>query len=633
MKYKVFLMSLLFVLSLNSLLVGKEKPIKYIPVKPKAGDDVLIKFNANDTELEAAENITVIIYSVVLDTTYCDEYPMVKSENGWEYEYTVPKTAWSVGVKFSDGDAEVDDDGFNFPMFLYDDSGQLLKGTRASFASLCLNRLATSQSERAKSYSLFKDEFAKNPELTKYFLGKYSFCMKDEEPDTWQETIKKIIANIDADKDGLDEKALAEMEYTYNYLLRDKQKAEEYRNIAIQKYPLGITAQTKAYNKIKQIGNDNVVELKNSILEYRKKFGDNTIYSTTLWDKLITVYCENKMYSELKENLSQNADELRSLSIMNSISSWAQTIVEKEGDVEFAKYLINFAYKLSKEYEPTNSEFRGDTEAQRKFKIGGYMSRTLYNAACVYEEAGEPEEALKFIEEAYIYDDLVVEIKILYAKLLVELNKDADIALATTVGLIKDSKVMTEITDLNKKAYMQVNGSDKGYEEYFDDLRRPLLDERREEIKTKMIKEPAADFSLKDLDGNIITLSELKGKIVIIDFWASWCMPCKASMPLMKDAVQKYADNQDVEFFFVDTFERGTDVDIIESAKKFIDNNDYPFHVLIDTNGKVAKEGYGITMIPAKVFIDKDGNKRLTSMGFDKKKLLDEIDILIQLLK
>ena len=152
-----------------------------------------------------------------------------------------------------------------------------------------------------------------------------------------------------------------------------------------------------------------------------------------------------------------------------------------------------------------------------------------------------------------------------------------------------------------------LNGSDEGYTQYFNELRKPLLSERRNKIKAELINEPAADFSLTDHDGNTVTLSEFKGKIVVLDFWASWCIPCKASMPLMKDAVEKYADDEDVEFFFVDTFERGKDTDIKENARKFMAENNYPFHVLFDTDGKVAKEGYGITMIPAKAFIDKEG--------------------------
>lgn len=113
-------------------------------------------------------------------------------------------------------------------------------------------------------------------------------------------------------------------------------------------------------------------------------------------------------------------------------------------------------------------------------------------------------------------------------------------------------------------------------------------------------KVPAPDFKLKDLKGNEVSLNDYKGKKVFLNFWASWCPPCKAEMPDMEKLYQETKDT-DLVILAVSVDEK------ISDAAKFVKDNNLNFSVLFDEE-KLESSKYGIRYLPTSYFIDKDGN-------------------------
>ena len=122
------------------------------------------------------------------------------------------------------------------------------------------------------------------------------------------------------------------------------------------------------------------------------------------------------------------------------------------------------------------------------------------------------------------------------------------------------------------------------------------------------IKGPAPDFTLKSRSGENIKLSELRGEVVMINFWASWCAPCRQEMPLLETLYKKYSD-LGFTLLAVNVEEDSSKADIL--LKDIL----VTFPVLYDNTNKVTKL-YKVVAMPSTIIIDRDGNMRYLHRGY-----------------
>jgi peroxiredoxin len=119
---------------------------------------------------------------------------------------------------------------------------------------------------------------------------------------------------------------------------------------------------------------------------------------------------------------------------------------------------------------------------------------------------------------------------------------------------------------------------------------------------------PAPDFTLKSLAGDNVKLSELRGQVVLINFWASWCGPCRQEMPRLDDLYQKYGE---LGFTLLGV---NVEQDSAE-AQRMLHDTPVTFPILFDTQNQVSKL-YDVTAMPSTVIVDRDGNVRFVHKGY-----------------
>ncbi|NMP37200.1 MAG: TlpA family protein disulfide reductase [Clostridiales bacterium] len=128
----------------------------------------------------------------------------------------------------------------------------------------------------------------------------------------------------------------------------------------------------------------------------------------------------------------------------------------------------------------------------------------------------------------------------------------------------------------------------------------------------------ATDFTVIDMDGNNVKLSDYFGKPIVINFWATWCGPCKSELPTFD---KLYSENKDDVVFLMVNLTDGYR-DTTKSVKEFFSDNGYAFPVYFDTEYSAAN-AYRVSSIPMTVFIDKSGAVAASHVGVMSETALD----------
>jgi thiol-disulfide isomerase/thioredoxin len=247
-----------------------------------------------------------------------------------------------------------------------------------------------------------------------------------------------------------------------------------------------------------------------------------------------------------------------------------------------------------------NKLYQGDSASSLKYTAEALNQSNgregILNSAAVYEQTGQHQKA---------FDALW--------KLLLKNPTD------------------TVVLKQAKTNFMKFNSSSAEFETKVSELEKLELAQLREKLKKQLMNKPGPELSgITDLEGKAVTPEMMKGKIVVLDFWATWCVPCMQEMPYFHKVYQQYKDNPDVIFMVVNSGANNT----LADAKKWAgQNSQYTFPVYYNTDKNIGDK-VGFTLIPTIVVLDQKGLMQFRTIGFEgeilQKKLAVEIELLLE---
>lgn len=637
-----------------------DKAFAYLPETPVAGETVEIFYNANKTLLAGEEKLEGCVY-FWQDYHWVGQDLVLKERKGvYTSEINIPKRASLVATKFMAGN-KVDMGGpIPYVSFVFDSEGKEQASSRMGWALL-----RTPGHEIYSIPGYVPDSVKIEPDVFLYWCNQEATYFPEQRPTIFPYAAPAL---MQSDKEDKEQKLMANLWYALSQdslglvsewdlyksfevgqrYLRDHPLTHLLEETLQQKYPKGILERDAAILNIFRTA-DPAAKAK-AMEAFVKEYPWDSIQNTqteTLWLYHAKNF-QSVIYNEIMQNdnyalLYQYIHELP----FDYLTTYYRHIAEIPFDREMlAVEKVRPLAKLILQEIFTRERYESQlvyTPKEWEAYLASYAQGAIFSYAQILHAVGEDEEALQWAQKVYaLYNSSWSAFTDLYIQLLQANGREAEVV-PEIVKALQNNAVSPEMLALLKAHFEKENGTAEGFELYVQELK--ATEEQKahfEALKASLIKEPIELFTLEDLEGNPVQMGQ-NGEILVLDFWATWCGPCKAAMPGMQMAVNAFKGDAAVAFYFISTMENTPDYKA--QIEKFIADKQYNFTVLLDAenpaNGKTDlvysnyAKAFHFSGIPQKLIIDGQGNLRWRSTGYDgsPSALADEISYIIHLLK
>lgn len=602
----------------------------FYPEFPKPGEQITVMYISDSTNLAGSESIEMIIhlFNNDLDTTFAIE--MIKDGIGWKGEFRSSEKHYGALIRFNSIEKSDNNNKEGYFIHFSESDRKLIPGSLAGTAVSVSSWgafYADLERNRERAFELFQKEFEINPEKERDFISAYLLTATTLFPHS-SDSIYQAIANRTEKHSDFHEKEIGFLISFYgmkNFYIQEK--ADTYINMMEQKFPAGEYAQNDFLNKMRTESDPaKRVQMAN---EFESRFPDSK-FKTVPFDLAVNGFRDDKDYDGAFEYLKSNKEKVSPMRYYYLVTR----MLEEKSEIATALMISDLGVQRTRGDLEARSESRENyqTEKNALEMREAALAYSLLAQGNVLNELNKNSEALKSFEEMIsISKSKNPEMNEVYAKSVIQ-NEMYETAVKEIEAFLRTGKHTPPMKELLKTAYIKTKGSEEGFDEYISEFESIAKDMLMDKLKDEMISRPAPQFSLTDMSWNTVSLSDFIGKTVMIDFWATWCGPCIASFPGLQQTVNKYADDKDVKFLFINSWERVENKK--QNASDFMKKNNYTFHVLMDEDNKVITD-FKVSGIPTKFIIDKDQNIRFISIGYEgtPEGLVEEISAMIEMVR
>lgn len=601
--------------------------------KPRAGKENIYIYTPPKGLIVPDSINVLLLYNLNKGYVKPKKIPLVKNAGHYQFSFVAPDSTkcFVAGITNKNGKVIDARDEKGYLLYLYDDNSSTFEDAITNAAQLLYfdaTYYLKLDIPGDSILAMYEDAYERYPKGKDKTYFSYLYILyrikKDAAKPTMLQYAKEQLA---INKEENLNNALN----IYRLLRMD----DEINNLSkkiISEYPNGFAATNALFDSIYQLSTP---EEKIAVLNANsQKFNEEV--KNRLYTLVVEAYEQKKDWDKYLLYSDSISSALQIASIYNN-TAWhlsGEDVNNPGENLEFAKIIskksIDIITDRMNNPEKYTTEYNDIEDFKQELKGNYDMNIDTY--ALILYKLNQP-------DSAFYYEDLLIRNTTdignfeRYATYAAKV-KGNEFAKAFLEDKFLQGYSSQDMKTQLKEIYQQLNLSDAGYNTLIAKSNTARIEKIKAELAEKMMNKPAKPFNLKNLQGQTVSLASLKGKVVVVDFWATWCGPCKASFPGMQQTLNKYKDDKEVVFLFVDTWEHKEPKQMQEDAQAFINSNKYTFTVLLDTDDKTISE-YKVEGIPTKFIIDKEGKIRFESGGYNSNldAMADEISLMIDMAK
>jgi len=630
---KLFLPAVLFSLALQA-----QPKLQIVPEHPQRGQRITIRYNTESKE--AAISDTVSHLEMVFTYSNLYELPgtIALQKNGgyWETSFVLPRYAtYATFYVQSDDQKDQPEQGRHFEIAVYDKDKRVKDGYLYEGYSLPAQKGRIPNLARMQA-ALFEKELQQYPENYEAKLRLLNYKMNTAATETEKAQYRKKAEAIIADKFREDPGNMGLLNrVTMGYLIiGENERLDSIRKVVKEKYPntqagfeLLISEATRSGDTAQRIA-----RLERLI---KKENPSNKKYLADAHQALMSLYAamgqEEKALYHLKRS-GQDDSPYRPETLKKQAETLMRAGIGLDTAYQLAKQSLalagQFPAGLIRYFPETGYLPAYVTPEKRAATTAKARGNLLSLLALIEMKRGNKNAAGQLMEEAL---DTSSDVETLSnAGVFYTAMDQNDKAFAAYKEIMLQVPEDTASLARMKASYRLWKKGLEGWDRQLEELSNHWKDQITRQLQKEMIEVKAHDFlkAVVDLEGKPVAEDVVKNKILILDFWATWCVPCMQELPYVQKAYDKYAKANDVAFMIINSGAKNS----LADAQGWWGNKKYSFPVYYNTDEQIG-EKFGFNFIPALYIIDKKGNIRLKTIGFEGPSIQRKIEAAIELLK